>query len=281
MILKRLLARLLAFGGYEIRKKGSHGGRIPELAGLAFHEFLHCYLMGRNLSNFFVIQVGANNGLSNDVIHECVVKFRLKGILVEPQAASFRELATTYRTCDGLILENVALSHENGAQALYTIKKDLAFLQYANQAASFDYQHVKKELKRHLRNGASAGVVRSFKALRLTVDDCIEAETVKTCTFQSLLEKHGVSSYDFLQIDAEGFDYEVIKMAMIDKFRPLVVNYEHEHLTDRDNVECWDYLRRQSYNLFTHQGNTTGYLLEDEQPGSGNATVSSASVALR
>jgi hypothetical protein len=31
-----------------------------------------------------------------------------------------------------------------------------------------------------------------------------------------------------------GFDYEVIKMADLRKFRPTLINYEHEHLSDED-----------------------------------------------
>jgi FkbM family methyltransferase len=266
MALKHALAQLLAFSGYEVRKKPDLSVHVPELAGLSFADFLHSCLAGKDVSKVFFIQIGANDGVSNDAIHESVVRFGLKGLLVEPQATSFRELTRAYRAHDGVILDNVAISHKDGTQKLYTVDCSLPFLRYANQLASFDYEHVRRQLKRHFNNGASPAVRQSLKDLRLTVDDCIRPELVTTCTFHTLLEKHGISAYELLQIDTEGFDYEVIKMALIERFRPLLVNYEHEHLKERDKVECWNYLRNQGYKLFTHEGNTAAYLVEKAWP---------------
>jgi hypothetical protein len=102
-------------------------------------------------------------------------------------------------------------------------------------------------------------IVRRVRELGLSVDDCIEAETVKTYTFETVLSKHGVSRIDLLQIDTEGFDYEVLKMANLNKFKPTLINYEHEHLGDQDQFECWRDLRALGYRLFTHDGNTCAY----------------------
>ena len=46
------------------------------------------------------------------------------------------------------------------------------------------------------------------------------AETVKSITFDTLLRRHGVSRLDLLQIDAEGYDFEILKRIDFRAFDP-------------------------------------------------------------
>jgi hypothetical protein len=96
------------------------------------------------------------------------------------------------------------------------------------------------------------------------VEDCIEANIVPAITFPSLIEKYDVEGYGLLQIDTEGFDYEVIKAAGIDRYRPALINYEHAHLSSADQRECGRYLSRLGYHMFAHDGNTAAYLLDTD-----------------
>jgi len=41
-----------------------------------------------------------------------------------------------------------------------------------------------------------------------------------------------------LQIDTEGYDYEVIKLFNIEKSQPKVIIYENEHLTTEQKKLC-------------------------------------------
>jgi FkbM family methyltransferase len=235
---------------------------IRELDGLSFSDFLECYFSALNRPNFYFVQVGAHDGISNafDVLHEHVIEFGLRGLLIEPQANVFMELKKNYGEQLGLQFENVAIGHANGTQQLYTIKGDLEFLAYVNQAASFNRNHLRKLLANHLRREATPTVVRRFKELGISIDDCIEAEVVTTCTFDSILGKHGINHIDLLQVDTEGFDYEVLKLANLAKYRPTLINYEHEHLSAGDQLECWRGLRGLGYRMFTHDGDTCAYL---------------------
>lgn len=234
---------------------------IRELDGLTFRDFLECYVSALNGPEFFFVQVGAHDGISSvdDVLRDYIVLFKLRGLLIEPQAKLFRELQENYKQQPGLNFENAAIGHNNGKQQLYRIKDNLDFLAYMNQGASFNLGHLRKLLANHLRHGAARDVVQRVRELGLSVDDCIEAETVETYTFEAVLNKYRVRRIDLLQIDTEGFDYEVIKMANLSKFRPALINYEHEHLSDGDRLECWRDLRAFGYRLFTHGGNTCAY----------------------
>jgi len=263
MLLKKIVSRGAHKLGYEIRKRPASGLPVGELAGITFSDFMFYYLSSQDLSDFVFIQIGAHNGVSNDWLYAFVRRFHLRGILLEPQSCAFRELQKNYKDCPQVVLENLAVAKESGTQKLFTVKKELDFLQYANQAASFNYAHTNTQLARHLSNGAPREVRGKLRELKLQVADCIEAETVPTCTFEALLGKHGLERYDLLQIDTEGFDYEIIKMANIQKFKPRLINYEHEHLSERDQRECWGQLQGYGYHVFTHNGDTTAYFQRD------------------
>jgi FkbM family methyltransferase len=259
--MKAALNHAFAGMGFELTRKPPGSTHGIELSGLTFREFLNCYLGTRDLSNFFFIQVGAFDGKANDPIHELAVKWGLKGLIVEPQPAAFQALKKNYQGNEQLILENVAISTEDGDGLLYTIRRDIDFLQHVNQAASFNPDHTRRLLRQHITKQASAATRSAFRRLNLGFEECIEAQPVKTCTFRSLLAKHGVIRYDFLQVDTEGFDYEVLKMADIETNVPTLINYEHEHLKPADQQSSWEYLRKLNYRIFTHEGDTSAFLL--------------------
>jgi FkbM family methyltransferase len=262
-----LLTKYVGRYGYELRiTKTRMVDDIPirELDGLTVQDFLECYFSALKRLDFFFVQVGAHNGVSNanDLLRDYIIRFNLRGLLVEPQTRVFAELRENYKEQSGLDFENAAIGHENGNHKLYTIKKNLDFLGYMNECASFSLDHLRRVLKKHIQREATQEVVRRFRKLGLNIDDCIEAEIVETYTFDSLLNKHNVHRIDLLQIDTEGFDYEVIKMANLRKFRPTLIKYEHEHLSHVDQVGSWRDLRALGYRLFTHGGDTCAYQVD-------------------
>jgi FkbM family methyltransferase len=266
--MKRLLARAFGAMGYEFKKKPPGSTHQTELSGLTFADFLTVYLEAQDLSTFFFIQVGAFDGKSNDHVYDLATRWGLKGLIVEPQPVAFQALRANYRECDQIVFENVAVADENGEKPFYSIRKDIDFLQYVNQAASFDPEHTRKLLKHHITKQASAATRSAFRRLNLDFADCIEPQPIKTCTFRSLLDAHGICRYDFLQVDTEGFDFEVLKMADIENKLPTLINYEHEHLRPEDRQASWDYLKKLNYHTFTHQGDTAAFLLQAPATGS-------------
>jgi FkbM family methyltransferase len=261
-----LLNAAVSRRGYELRKTKTYtvdGTRIGEIDGLSFQDFLECYFSAASGPDFYFVQVGAHDGLSNayDELRNHVIRFNLQGLLVEPQPGPFQALRENYTGQPGINFENAAVGLQDGMQQLYTIRDDVSlnFLTYVNQAASFDRGLLRKLLTRHLQREATPEVIRLFREAKRSVNECIEAVPVRTLTFETLLQKHSVRHIDLLQIDTEGFDYEVIKMANLEERRPTLVNYEHEHLRDRDRLECWRDLKSLGYRLFTHGGDTCAY----------------------
>ena len=64
----------------------------------------------------------------------------------------------------------------------------------------------------------------------------VQTESVRVLTFASLFEEYGIDpkSIDFLQIDAEGFDAEVLCQFDLALLRPPIVRFEHQVLSSRD-----------------------------------------------
>lgn len=80
-------------------------------------------LFNNTSKNFFVIQIGANDGISNDPIHDWILKFGWHGILIEPLAEPFQELEINYANNDKIKLINKAISQKNGKIEMYRHKE--------------------------------------------------------------------------------------------------------------------------------------------------------------
>jgi hypothetical protein len=73
---------------------------------------------------------------------------------------------------------------------------------------------------------------------------------VDCMAFSSLIHKYDVSHVDFLQIDVEGYDFDIIKMIDFDSLKPKIIRYEWVNLSAQDNLLCAEYLVDRGYSLF-------------------------------
>lgn len=189
---------------------------------VAFH-MLRC-------PDFFFVQIGAHDGLSNDPIHEFVVRFGWRGILVEPQKTIFMTLKKNYQGQAQLIFENVAISTSVGTQQLYKFRDTVDASDWKTQQAS-------------LRQGQ----LLRLKKVIPNVEDLIEQETVESIDLDTLLQKYNVSKLDLLQVDTEGFDAEIIQMIDFTAICPAIIHYEHKHLSNSQQEVCLTHLINNGY----------------------------------
>jgi hypothetical protein len=84
--------------------------------------------------------------------------------------------------------------------------------------------------------------------------------TVPALTLESLLGKHRVERVDLLQIDTEGFDFEIIKMIDFQRMKPEIIHYENNFLNRRQKSECSRILGGQNYALLNLGIDTIAYL---------------------
>ncbi len=88
----------------------------------------------------------------------------------------------------------------------------------------------------------------------------VKSITVPALTLESLLKKHQVERVNLLQIDTEGFDFEIIKMIDFRRMKPDIIHYENNFLNRRQKSECSRILSEQNYSLLNLGIDTVAYL---------------------
>ncbi len=225
---KRLVRRVLEGAGYTVFKAPPEVVPGPTFTPVDVFPLAVAELMSRK-ENIFFLQVGAHDGLTYDPMRLFVEQYRWRGILLEPQPRVFRQLVANYDGMPGLIFENVAAAPVEGEVTLYTFAEGGGLPAHATQLASFQRDAL-------LHNG------HGYKG------EILETR-VPTVTISSLLKKHNVSEVDILQIDTEGFDFEVIKMIDFSEIKPSIINYESVMLSAADQNACIALLTSHGYRI--------------------------------
>jgi FkbM family methyltransferase len=180
-------------------------------------------------SDLFFVQVGAFDGRTGDQLHEWVVRYGWRGILVEPQPYYFDALRQTYSDQPQLEFRRAAIGETRGTRPMYTVRRDVAGLPaWAPQIASFDRGHVEAH---GLRAPDGSEVIETIEV------ECIP--------FRDLLD--GVERVDLLQVDVEGYDAEIIRMFDFERYRPSIVRFESRHLTPAEHDAAISRLLRYGY----------------------------------
>lgn len=251
--LKQAAFDLLRWRGYTITRKSQALIENPDLEiALTFDHILARYLLENGPDDFFFIQVGAYDGVTNDPICAYIRRYGWHGVLLEPQRDAFRLLQENYRDQPQLRLLNTALGAQDGMQDFYRVKDVEGLPAWSRQIASFKLDNILK----HKHGVPDYGITDTIP----DIEKLVEVEKVLCVTFNTLLDEAGIREVDLLQIDAEGFDYEVIKTIDFDRFKPRILHYEHMHLSDRDRDECVVRLLKNGYRIATGFADTTAVL---------------------
>jgi FkbM family methyltransferase len=167
---------------------------------------------------FTVVQIGAYVGdTPNDPLYD-FLRGTLPGhparraILVEPVRDYFDALRAAYKDLPTVRLENVAIAEEEGERDFYRLAPGIdptehGFMEWVAQLGSL-------RPDRWDRYEGHQGA-KDFWHQHRTV------ERVQCWTFDELLG-HGLEHVDLLQIDAEGYDYEILRTIDFSRLRPAL-----------------------------------------------------------
>jgi len=222
-VLKRILQGYLRTKGYEIAKSVDTTGKTISVLELLVEKYAR-------QEELFVLQIGANDGLRDDPIRDLIIKYSLSGLLVEPIAEYYQKLTQNYGEQQHILTENCAVSWKDGTQPLYYVTRTHSIPDWAYGMASFDRNVIAKH-KNQIQN----------------IENYIEVMEVPTLSVKTLLAKHGISSAGLLQIDTEGYDFEIIKMCFASGLSPRLINYEYVHLSLSDQKLCRQFLEERKY----------------------------------
>lgn len=181
----------------------------------------------KKTKDFFFVEIGANDGVKADPSRKYILKYRWKGILIEPQRDIFIKLKKNYKNM-GLTFENAAITNKNGKLPFYKLRRDLIKERWHDAIATLDLDR---------------------SVLGNLDKDKVEIEYVKCMTFAKLLKKYNVRKIDLLQIDTEGHDYEILKTIPFNKIKPKIIRFEYIHIKDYEKKEVQKYLENIGYKL--------------------------------
>lgn len=212
--MKKLLKKIFQIGGYRLIKtdflnnhynknddpKFRKSGDLNPLDQL-FYKYLS--------DDFFFIQIGANNGKRYDPIHHLLEaeKEQVSGIAIEPVEEYFNELQQTYSSFSKIKLLRKAIHNVKESEIIYKINPALP------------------EIQEHLKGMSSFNIDNLLKDGVLKKD--ILEEQVKCISLMNLVKEEKIKTVHLLQIDAEGYDLEIIKAIDFTLLKPYIINFEH------------------------------------------------------
>jgi FkbM family methyltransferase len=196
----------------------------------------YCRLLPKLVPAPIFVKVGANDGITGDSISDILLADeRWKGLLIEPVPSCFQALRKNFSDARRFQLEQVAIGTARGEAVFYFVDPAAAraipdLPSWFDQLGSFDKNHILKHL-----NGALAPFIVEQRVPVRRLDD--------------VLRENNIQQVHFLQIDAEGFDYEVLKTVNFAGAAPAAILAEHRHLGGHDRVALLELLREHGYRV--------------------------------
>ena len=129
-----------------------------------------------------LIQIGANDGMTHDHLHDVIKKFRIQSLLLEPIKEHFLNLINNYSDYVNVRIENSALSINNEILFLYKVNPEY-FYKYGTLPTGI-CSFYKEHLIKH-------GIKKKH----------IIEEKVNQIAFDELLKKYNINSFDLLVVD--------------------------------------------------------------------------------
>lgn len=178
-----------------------------------------------------IVQVGACDGITNDPVRRIATRTSTRAILIEPNPAAFDRLQRAYAGLTNVQCIQAAIGERDGEAYLYRVRNSPAAeagTDLTLQISSFYREHLEKHGKK---------------------PQDIERITVSCRTLPTLVAELGLGQIDLLQIDTEGFDAVVVRMAVEMSVRPNCINFEHIHLKEPDRRPLFRLLKERDYLL--------------------------------
>jgi FkbM family methyltransferase len=173
-----------------------------------------------------VVQIGTNNG-SDDVNQFCKSVKPSLILLVEPFDIHIEEIKRNYNSLNNVIIESIAIHYDKNIRE-----------------AEFFYTEL---------DGPVRGPTCSFQVSSLLPEHLIKhgykpnslkAIQVPCLTLNELFIKYNLSEIDYLFIDIEGVDLEVLKSIDFNKFKIHNIQIEHLHL---DKSDLFSFMKQRGY----------------------------------
>ncbi|MHB1095807.1 MAG: FkbM family methyltransferase [Gemmatimonadaceae bacterium] len=186
-----------------------------------------------------LIQVGANDGIMADPVHEIVKQAKVTSVLAEPVPRTFMRLARTYEAYPQVTCRQVAVVPTDDVRTVpffcFAPKPGLAWNDLYSAWASTERGHLEK-----------------FRPFVPDFDQLISTENVPAITLDRLFRDTGWPTLDLLQIDVEGLDVALVASIPFAQWAPRLIRFEHIHGDRRELDALLTRLHAIGYRTFSH-----------------------------
>lgn len=242
--IKKILSTTTGYTIAKVQRKS-----IQQEEQIDIIDFLDLYFSYIDPEDFFFIEMGANDGKTNDPLYPYIVKHGLRGVVVEPQPDVYDLLVETYKDQPQVTCVHGAIAEETGVRPFYTAKESVKTTENYSRVTglgTLNRDVLVKTLKNKLPKGTD-------------VSTCIQVSNIEAITFDDLCTRLSVKRVDYIQSDCEGYDYEILRTIDLKKHTPKIINFESGHLSDQDRKACEGMLENAGYQWFRHGIDTCAY----------------------
>lgn len=171
-------------------------------------------------SSFTFLQIGANDGISNDPFREFMIRRNARGLAVEPVPDYFSAMRRNYSAYKQIEPVNCAVGYPGGHLPFYSYSQSY-----------LDSKGGSKELA-GLASFSREKLVSSL-GVGERAENCILEITVPVCTVEELMKTHGFERFDCLFMDCEGHEENILTQLDYEFVKPRLIVFEHTHYGKR------------------------------------------------
>jgi len=181
-----------------------------------------------------IVKIGSHDGVTDEPFRDLILSNPQWFVLfIEPVNSIFARLRRNYSDRRNCAFENVAIADEPSVRSFYYLSETIKrtnpdVVSWYDQLGSFDRNHILKH-------------DNSFEPF-------IVSDEVRCDTLSNVLAKYRLTGKpDFIHIDAEGCDYEILKQIDLASKSLRAVLYEHVHLRASDQAEAEHFLKASGF----------------------------------
>lgn len=185
----------------------------------------------KNDPNIQIVQIGANDGIHDDVFFPLINKLPWECLMVEPNTCVITVLKKNHsNSAANITFENCGIGDESGSKTLYWCRE-------LPSVASFSKWHVEKHA-----DGKGFAILE---------------QTVPVLTFNDLLVKYPeFRMANLLLLDTEGYDGIILLSIDFSKFKPDMIIFENIHIGSKQLEEVYRLLNSLEYSLYKDKEDT-------------------------
>ncbi len=187
-----------------------------------------------------IVQIGANDGKTSDPIYKKNLQYGNKLLLIEPQIQFREDLLRNYSDFKGeLHIEHVAIGNSKERLKFHILKKEY-WEEYKSKVGKLPdhaFSLIKNQVEIIMAERLGIDISK--------IDEYMTTLDIDILPLQNLLKKYNFGDIDILQIDAEGYDFQIINS--LEDIKPKIIHFESAFLSKNDWNLFKDFCEEKGY----------------------------------